>query len=100
MRRTIEVEVEVVCSVTPGEPEQGRTYACGGVPASGPEVEIIEATTETGGIDVRRLLTDEDRRAIEEDATEQAQEAADEGEDPDDANDRRRDDEYDARSER
>jgi DnaJ-class molecular chaperone len=36
-RRSVEYEVEY--EVSPGEPERGPTYDCGGTPASPPEVE-------------------------------------------------------------
>ena len=36
-----EIELVVTYSMTPGRPEQGPTYACGGQPVEPPEVEII-----------------------------------------------------------
>lgn len=36
-----EIELVVTYSVSPGCPEQGPTYSCGGQPAEPPEVEII-----------------------------------------------------------
>lgn len=36
-----EYEVEVTYTVTPGEPETGPTYACGGTPANGAVVDDI-----------------------------------------------------------
>ncbi len=38
-----EMEVGILFRFTPGEPEQGPTYACGGVPASGPDIEFLSA---------------------------------------------------------
>ena len=37
-------EVEITYSYSPGRPEQGPSYACGGEPAEGPEIEIIGVT--------------------------------------------------------
>lgn len=36
-----EIELVVTYSVTPGSPETGPTYACGGTPAEPDEVEIV-----------------------------------------------------------
>lgn len=36
-------EIEVTFSYSPGAPEQGPTYACGGQPAEPDEVEFISA---------------------------------------------------------
>lgn len=38
-----EIACEIVYTVTPGEPERGPSYACGGTPASPPEVDIYLA---------------------------------------------------------
>lgn len=43
-----EIACDVVFSVTPGQPERGPTYACGGTPAEPAEVEIhtVEAVID------------------------------------------------------
>ena len=43
-----EIACDVVYTVTPGQPERGPTYACGGTPAEPAEVDIltVEAVLE------------------------------------------------------
>ncbi len=41
------VPVEIHFHYTPGRPATGPTYDCGGEPAEGPELELIECTPET-----------------------------------------------------
>lgn len=43
-----EIEVEVEFTSTPGCPEQGPTYSCGGQPAEPAEIEIQRATVCIG----------------------------------------------------
>lgn len=39
-------DVDVEFTYTPGEPERGPSYASGGEPATGPEIEIISVLAE------------------------------------------------------
>jgi len=39
---TIEIDVEIEYDFTPGQPEQGPSYASGGEPAAPAEVEVID----------------------------------------------------------
>ena len=55
-----EVELVVTYSVTPGCPEQGPTYACGGTPAEPDEVEIV--SIKHNGQPV--TLSDEEEEAL------------------------------------
>ena len=59
-----EVELVVTYSVTPGCPEMGPTYACGGTPAEPDEVEII--SVKHNGQPV--TLSDEEEEALLEQA--------------------------------
>jgi hypothetical protein len=43
-----ETEVTVVFTYTPGAPEQGPTYDCGGTPADPDVIEIQSVTDESG----------------------------------------------------
>ena len=45
---TWEGEVKVSFTVIPGEPETGPTYACGGTPAVGAQIEDIKLETVEG----------------------------------------------------
>lgn len=36
-------EIEITFSYSPGTPEQGPTFDCGGQPAEGPEIELVSA---------------------------------------------------------
>lgn len=38
---SVEIDCEYVFTYSPGYPEQGPTYDCGGEPAEGPEIEVI-----------------------------------------------------------
>ena len=51
-RNEREVPVEVTYSVTPGAPERGPTYACGGQPAEDGEVEVTDAKLADGEADL------------------------------------------------
>jgi hypothetical protein len=55
-----EVELVVTYSVTPGCPETGPTYACGGTPAEPDEVEIV--SVKHSGQPV--TLSDEEEEAL------------------------------------
>lgn len=55
-----EVELVVTYSVTPGCPEQGPSYACGGTPAEPDEVEIISIKHNGHPI----TLSDEEEEAL------------------------------------
>ena len=90
---TIEVELTVKCSVSPGEPERGPSYASGGEPGDPGEVEILSAKMD--GLDLKALLSADDIQQIEDMAREAANEASEE--DPDDARDAARDREDDDR---
>lgn len=58
-----EQEIEVECSITPGEPQWFNALEGVGHPGSGPEVEVLGATLEGRPIE----LTDAEREAIEDD---------------------------------
>ena len=62
--RDPELEVDVRYTATPGEPETGPTYACGGTPASPPEVEI-DFVTIAGCSTPVTLTTDEEERLLQ-----------------------------------
>lgn len=55
-----EVELVVTYSVTPGYPETGPTYSCGGTPAEPDEVEIVSIKHNGQPI----TLSDEDEEAL------------------------------------
>lgn len=55
-----EVELVVTYSVTPGRPETGPTYSCGGTPAEPDEVEIV--SIKRNGQPV--TLSDEEEEAL------------------------------------
>jgi len=38
-----DLTLDITARLTPGRPEEGPTYDCGGQPAEGPECEIIES---------------------------------------------------------
>lgn len=68
----------VICTVTPGTPERGPSYASGGEPASDPEVEVLEVIEDRPGGQERPdlvALVEQDLARIEESALEQAYEA-------------------------
>ena len=44
-----ERQVSITFTYVRGTPEQGPSYASGGEPATGPEIEIVRATIETDG---------------------------------------------------
>ncbi len=62
--RDPELEVDVRYSVTPGEPETGPTYACGGTPATGPEIEI-DFVTLAGNATPVILTADEEEKLLQ-----------------------------------
>lgn len=64
-----ELELVVTYNMTPGCPEQGPTYSCGGTPADPPEVEIVSVTHE--GRDFP--LSDEEEEALLDQAYERAE---------------------------
>jgi hypothetical protein len=59
-----EIELVVTYSMTPGRPEQGPTYACGGTPAEPPEVEIV--SVKHNGQPFK--LTDDEEEALADEA--------------------------------
>lgn len=91
VRRTLEIDVEIECTVTPGEPDH-YDRSLGGPggwsPGCGPEVEIVTISTEKGAL--LNILDELDQRTIgriEDDAIEAA--AEDEQDERDDYDDRR-----------
>ena len=75
-----DIELEVTYSVTPYIPAQGPTYACGGQPAEGGDVELI--SVKLGGEEETLTDAEEDaliavceKRAAEDCADEAAAEA-------------------------
>jgi hypothetical protein len=81
------IEVEVTYSVTPGHPETGPTYACGGTPAEPAEVEIYQVrhwplSPGVGPLVVELDLTDAEEATIQAQCDAHAEEAlADEASD-------------------
>lgn len=55
-----EIELLVTYSVTPGRPETGPTYSCGGTPAEPDEVEIVSVTHDGQPF----KLSDDDEEAL------------------------------------
>jgi hypothetical protein len=73
-----EVELVVTYSVTPGQPERGPSYACGGTPAEPAEVEIISVKLDGE----EELLTADENDALQAACDARAEEAlADEASD-------------------
>jgi hypothetical protein len=66
-----EYPVEVTYSVTPGCPEQGPTYACGGQPAEPDVVEIVSAVIQGDTYD----LTAEEWDQLQDEAEQLAPDA-------------------------
>lgn len=64
-----EAEVRVTYSMTPGRPEQGPTYACGGQPAEPPEIEIV--SVKQNGKEV--FLSDDEMETLEQEAWNRAE---------------------------
>jgi hypothetical protein len=60
MRGRREIELVVTYSMTPGYPETGPSYACGGTPAEPAEIEIISA--QQNGLNFH--LTEEEHGAL------------------------------------
>jgi hypothetical protein len=89
--RTIEIEVECEVEIEPGE--KAIMWGDNACPGSPPTAEIVSAQTEDG-VDVMKLLTEGDIRAIEDRAIEQA------GEDEQDARAAAEDDAADAERDR
>ena len=88
--RMVEIEVECIVAVEPGEAETPRTFDCGGVPATPASAELIEVRLEGSCISAD-ILSRGEIEAIEAQAVEEYEESEAEGPDPDDENDRRRD---------
>jgi hypothetical protein len=66
-----EVELVVTYSVTPGQPERGPSYACGGTPAEPAEVEIISVKLDGE----EELLTADENDALQAACDARAEEA-------------------------
>jgi hypothetical protein len=83
--RQDEAETDAVAqyTYTPGHPERGPTYDCGGTPAEPPEVEIVLVTA--GGVKIEP--TDAEMEAWTTEIMENHE--PDAGPDPDDERDRR-----------
>jgi hypothetical protein len=79
-----ETEVTIHYTATPGTPERGPTYACGGTPAEPAEVEIVRVTVD--GVEIEP--TDAE---IEAWTTWVWENHEDDSPDPDDERDWRRD---------
>lgn len=58
-------EIDVEYTVTPGYPERGPSYACGGTPADPPEIEILSSKVdgkhaELTDAEIEKILEDHD----------------------------------------
>jgi hypothetical protein len=93
-RGSSSVEYVVLFTVDPGEPETARSFDCGGCPGSDPSVEDFEVWYErkdvTTGKTVLERRPELDALVDVDELLAFARENADEGLDPDDENDRRR----------
>ena len=49
-----ECEYFITYNYTPGRPEQGPTYSCGGTPADPAEVEVVDIELTVGDFDTKR----------------------------------------------
>ena len=49
-----ECEYVVTYNYTPGQPETGPSYSCGGTPAEPPEVEAVDINLAVGDFDTDR----------------------------------------------
>jgi len=74
-----ELEIEVECSVTPGEPKWFNAAEGIGHPGSDPEVEILSATVVGTDEDVTEALTPAEISAAEELALEAYADGEDSG---------------------
>ncbi len=87
------LEYVVLFTVDPGESESPRTFDCGGCPGAPPSVEdweVFYVSKRKGKQAFREPRPELHDLVTEEELLEFAREHADEGPDPDDENDRRR----------